>query len=82
MQTLNYETSYNRHILGARKFAKGTTGYERAQKITEYFHENDHPHAYVTFEQLAINRTSDAQLARKIIKDMAWLVALNETIID
>ena len=78
MNNSNIETSYNRHVKNTRAFAKGFSGYERAEKIAQYFSQNGHPHSDYTFNQLAMNRTSDTQLANKIIKDMSALVAENE----
>ena len=78
MNNSNITTNYNRHIRNAREFSKGLAGYERAEKIAEYFSQSGHPHAQYTFNQLANNRTSDTQLANQIIKDMASLVAENE----
>ena len=78
MNTQNIDTNANRHIRNARTFVKGLSGYERAEKITEYFENNGHPHAMFTFNQMAMNRASDAQFANDIIKEMAYLVAENE----
>jgi hypothetical protein len=74
----NIETNYNRHVKNARAFAKYFSGYERAEKISQYFSQNGHPHADYTFNQMAINRSSNKKFAVDIIKAMASLVAENE----
>ncbi|ORT50220.1 hypothetical protein ST37_09990 [Vibrio sp. qd031] len=74
----SYDTVYNRHIRLARQAAKGLYGYERAKVIRDYFDDAGHPHAGWTFNQMAMNRTSDYQFAIDLMKDLANLCALNE----
>jgi hypothetical protein len=73
------ETACNRHIKAARNACVGLSGYKRAEAIKAYFAENGHPHAQYTFDQMAMNRSSDHQFAIDLIKTMADLCAKNET---
>jgi hypothetical protein len=72
------ESSYTRHVRLARKACKGLSGYKRAEAIKGYFSEKKHPHAQYTFEQMAMNRSSDSQFAIELLQSMANLCALNE----
>lgn len=74
----SYETAYNRHIRNARKAASGLTGYARAKAIADYFKGTAHPHVTFTFDQMAINRTSDSQFAIDLLNTLADLTAKNE----
>lgn len=78
------EKNYNRHIKAARAFSKGTEGYERAIKICEYFESVDHPHTNSTFTAVRFSGEpcSDRQFAINLMKDMAYLVAENEFLIN
>lgn len=49
------ETNYNRHIVKARKYVKGFSGYERAIKVCEYFEKAGHPHAKFTFNDIRMS---------------------------
>lgn len=73
-----FETAYNRHIRLARIAAKGFSGYERAEVIKSYFDKSEHPHAQHTFDQMAMNRSSDKQFAIELMQSMADLCAKNE----
>lgn len=79
LKYISYETAYNRHIRNARKAATGLHGYERATAIATYFKGTAHPHVNFTFEQMALNRTSDRQFAIELLNTLADLTAKNET---
>ncbi len=78
-----YDKAFNKHIREARKAVKGLRGYERAEAIRDHFaQKTNHPHPGYTFDQAAINRSSDHQLATYLMKEMAWLCAENEALVD
>ncbi|WP_019027944.1 hypothetical protein [Colwellia piezophila] len=74
---LDIETLYEQQIKKARQASRNLTGYERAIKICAYFESVGHPHPDYTFNQLAMNRYSDRQFAIDLMKNMAYLVAVN-----
>lgn len=78
MKYTSYETTYNRHIKAARKAVKGLTGLDRAVAICDYFKTTCHPHPQYTFDNAAMNRTSDHQFAIDIMQTLADLTAKNE----
>jgi hypothetical protein len=75
------ETNYERNIRNARKAVKGLSGYDRALKISAYFESIGHPHADCTFMQVRFNNSegqSDRQFAINLMREMAYLVAVNQ----
>ena len=77
----NIETNYERHIRNAHKAVKGLSGYDRALKISVYFESIGHPHADFTFMQVRSDNSegqSDRQFAVNLMREMAYLVAVNE----
>ena len=77
------EQIYNRHIRKARNFAKGYQGYERAIKICNYFQSVGHPHSDYTFNEIRMSHwegNSERQFAIELMKQMAYLVAVNESL--
>ena len=81
----NIEQNYNRHIRKARRFAKGYHGYERAIKICSYFESVGHPHPNYTFNEVRMSHwegNSERQFAIELMKEMAHLVAVNESLIE
>jgi hypothetical protein len=74
----SYETAFNRHIRLARLACKGQYGWERAEAVKHYFTEAGHPHSNFTFDQMAMNRYSDSSFPVELMKNMAYLCALNE----
>ncbi len=77
------EQNYNRHIRKARSFAKGCHGYERAIKICSYFELVGHPHPNYTFDEVRMSHwegNSERQFAIELMKQMAHLVAVNESL--
>lgn len=70
--------AYNRHIRKGRKACAGFSGWERAVAICDYFNEAGHPHAEYTFNEMAMNRSSDHQFAIDLMKELANLLAINE----
>ena len=76
--SISIDTAYNRHTRLAREAARGKSGFERAEAIRDYFFTTDHPHVAYTFDQLAMNRTSDHQFAIDLLQELAGLTATNE----
>ena len=77
------ERNYNRHIRKARSFAKGFQGYARAIKIYNYFESVGHPHPDYTFDEVRMSHwegSSERQFAIELMKQMAHLVAVNESL--
>lgn len=75
----SYKTSYNRHIRKARNACSGLEGWSRAETIRDYFRTTRHPHVKYTFDQLAMNRSSDSKFPITLMKNLADLTAKNET---
>ncbi len=77
----NFEHNYNKHVRRARRAAKGLTGLERAKAIYRYFDsETCHPHAFTTYNQIMLNRVSDHQFPIELMRSLANLTAINETL--
>ncbi|MBS9993454.1 MULTISPECIES: hypothetical protein [Vibrio] len=77
MKTIDH--FYNKHIRAARKASRGLTGLERAKAIYRYFEdETIHPHAWYTYQQEMLNRSSDHQFPIDLMKDMVMLTAEND----
>lgn len=75
----NFEHNYNKHIRRARRVAQGLTGLERAKAIYLYFDsESCHPHAFITYNQMMLNRVSDHQFPIDLMRSMAALTATSE----
>ncbi|GAB2997919.1 hypothetical protein [Psychrosphaera aestuarii] len=75
------DTNYNRHLRKARVYARGLAGYERATKIYKYFEGCGHPHPRLTFIDVRMNDTegqTDRQFAINLMKEMAYLTAVND----
>lgn len=79
-KTTDIWTLYKRQIRAARKAVQGSQGYDRAIKICEYFESVGHPHPNYTFNYLIMNRQSNRHFAIDLMKDMAYLVATNESL--
>lgn len=78
IQLFTVQQVSKRHIRLARNACAGLYGYERAIAITSYFESNGHPHANLTFTQMANNRKSDKQFPIDLMNEMAKLCAENE----
>ncbi|CAH6871166.1 conserved hypothetical protein [Vibrio chagasii] len=77
MKTIDY--LYNKHIRAARRASRGLAGLERAKAIYHYFEdETIHPHAWYTYREEMLNRSSDHQFPIDLMKEMAMLTATNE----
>lgn len=75
------EVEYGKIIKEVNNAVKGLKGYDRAIGICEFFEEQgEHPHAIYTFNQMAMNRTSDYKFAIELKDSMAYLVATNRLI--
>lgn len=73
------DTYYNKHIRAARATSRGLKGLERAEAIYDYFEGKTlHPHAWYTYQQEMMNRTSDYQFPIDLMQRMALLTAENE----
>lgn len=79
MTSLKIKKHTQPHINKARAVAKGFEGWERAEKIRDYFlNKTCHPHPNQTFNELAMNRSSDYQFAIDLLNECAQLTAENE----